>query len=193
MGPRSPLYALAALMISRSDNTATDALIGLLGRDAIEPFASRNKPYLTTRDAFVLKVPANADLLARFQRGDETGRRAVLKEAQGKPLPNAETYPKEPAALDVEWFFSARELCDLMKGVQDMPLMSINPGLAERGDWDAIAFKGGSEPGVLNMTTWVEKGGHAHCVSATWNAPQNLEDLRFASTYRRVLAWLKAR
>ena len=32
------LYALAALMISKSDNTATDALIGLLGRDAIEPF-----------------------------------------------------------------------------------------------------------------------------------------------------------
>jgi beta-lactamase class A len=186
------LYTLAALMISRSDNTATDALIGLLGRDAIEPFASRNRPYLTTREAFVLKTPANADLLVRFQHGDEAGRRTVLKEAQAKPLPSAETYPKDPTALDVEWFFSARELCDLMKGVHDLPIMSINPGLADRGDWSAVAYKGGSEPGVLNMTTWVEKGGHAHCVSATWNAPQKLEDLQFSTAYRRILTWLKS-
>src|SRR5215472_9459217 len=49
------LYTLAALMISQSDNTATDALIGLLGREKVEAFASRNKPYLTTREMFVLK------------------------------------------------------------------------------------------------------------------------------------------
>ena len=138
-------------------------------------------------------MPANAELLARFQRGDEAGRRGVLKEAQGKPLPSVEAYPKEPTALDIEWFFTARELCELMKGVHDLPLMSINPGLAERGEWSTVAFKGGSEPGVLNMTTWVEKGGHAHCVAATWNAPQKLEDLRFASAYRRILTWLKGR
>jgi beta-lactamase class A len=187
------LYALAALMISRSDNTATDAIIGLLGRDAIEPFASRNKPYLTTREAFVLKTPANADLLARFEHGDEPTRRATLKETQGRSLPDAEAYPKDPTALDVEWFFTPRELCDLMKGVHDLPLMSISPGVADRKDWDAVAFKGGSEPGVLNMTTWVERGGHAACVSATWNAPQKLEDVRFTSAYRRVLTWLKSR
>jgi hypothetical protein len=48
-------------------------------------------------------------------------------------------------------------------------------------------------PQVLNMTTWVEKGGHASCVSATWNAPQKLEELRFVTAYRRILTWLKGR
>jgi beta-lactamase class A len=185
------LYTLAAMMISRSDNTATDMLIGVLGRNTIEPFASRNKPYLTTRDMFVLKAPANADLLARYRAGDEAARRALLKEIHDKPLPNGETYPKEPTALDVEWFFTTRELCGLMKGVHDLPLMSINPGVAKRKDWTSVAYKGGSEPGVINMTTWAEKGGHAHCVSATWNAPQKLDELSFTTAYKRILSFLK--
>jgi beta-lactamase class A len=184
------IYSLAALMISRSDNTATDALIDLVGREAIEPLAPRNKPYLMTREMFLLKAPGNGELLARFQHGDETARRAVLKELRDKPLPKAETYPTEPTALDVEWFFTVRELCGLMKGVHDLPLMSINPGLAKRDAWKSIAYKGGSEPGVINMTTWVEKGGHAHCVAATWNAPQKLDEVAFASAYTRILTWL---
>ena len=38
-------------------------------------------------------------------------------------------------AQDVEWFYSARELCTLMDGVDHLPLMSINPGVAARRDW----------------------------------------------------------
>jgi beta-lactamase class A len=183
--------SLATLMIAQSDNTATDTLIHLLGRNAIEPFASRNRPYPTTRELFVLKAPANAELLGRWRRGDEAGRRALLDAIRSLPLPDRAAYPREPTALDVEWFFSARELCDLMKAVHDLPFMSINPGPAERADWDAVAFKGGSEPGVINMTTWLEKNGHAHCVSATWNAPERLDEPRFAVAYRRILTWLK--
>jgi hypothetical protein len=79
----------------------------------------------------------------------------------------------------------------MMKSVHDLPFMSINPGVARRKDWSRVAYKGGSEPGVLNMTTWAEKDGHAHCVSATWNATHKLDELRFSRAYGRILAWLR--
>lgn len=184
------LYALAALMISRSDNTATDALIKLLGRETVEPYAPGNKPFITTREMFTLKAPGNSDALTRFRRGDEGARRSLLSELRNKPLPKVETYPKVPTALDVEWWFSARELCDLMKRVHDLSLMGINAGVAKRDAWSSIAYKGGSEPGVLNMTTWVEKDGHAHCVAATWNAVQTLDERAFTRAYSRIFTWL---
>jgi hypothetical protein len=53
----------------------------------------------------------------------------------------------------VEWFFSTRELCALMAEVRGQPLMQVNPGVANPEDWETISFKGGSEPGVLNLTT----------------------------------------
>src|SRR5258708_7877143 len=99
---------------------------------------------------FTLKAVGNADALTRFQRGDEPARRAVLSELRSKPLPKVEAFPTEPTALDVEWWFSARELCDLVKKVHDLPLMGINPGVAKRDAWSSVAYKGGSEPGVLD-------------------------------------------
>src|SRR5690606_10036938 len=102
------LHTLAALMISFSDNTATDALLHLVGRDAVEALTVRNRPFLSTREAFVLKSPANEDLLARWRAADEAGRRALLAEAANRPLPTADVFDS-PRALDVEWFFTARE------------------------------------------------------------------------------------
>jgi beta-lactamase class A len=185
------VYSLAALMISLSDNTATDTLIRLVGRAAIEPLASRNRPYLTTHELFVLKSPGNDDLLRRFREADEVKRRELLPELDQSALPAPVAYPTAPTALDVEWFFTARELCQLMGLVHDLPLMGINVAGLARDDWDRVAYKGGSEPGVLNMTTWVEKGAHQHCVSATWNANQPLEPLEFNVAYSRLLSWLK--
>jgi beta-lactamase class A len=185
------LYTLAALMISISDNTATDTLLRLVGRGPVEALASRNKPFMMTREMFQMKASDGSEVLAAFRKGDEAGRRKVLEGLVGRPLPKAETYPDEPTALDVEWFFTARELCGLMKRVHDLPLMSINPGVAKKGDWDAVAYKGGSEPGVLSMTTWLEKGGRSHCVSATWNAPQKLAEAEFSVAYAKAITALK--
>jgi hypothetical protein len=78
-----------------------------------------------------------------------------------------------------------------MKKVSDLPLMSINAGVALPTEWDRVAYKGGSEPGVLNFTTEVEKGGKHHCVVATWNAKGRLDEMRFVTMYRQVLSSLK--
>ncbi len=193
--PRTPvtLATLAAMMISESDNTATDALIHVVGRAEVERAApARVRPFLTTREVFVLKTPANEALLTSFRAGDEAQRRALLPELAARPLPTLNAYPDTPTALDVEWFFSARELCALMARVEQLPLMSINPGVAERSSWDHIAFKGGSEPGVLNATTWLVRGSHRYCVAATWNATTLLTASRFMSLYSGVLSALAA-
>ena len=44
VGSPLTIHTLASLMISVSDNTATDALIALLGRDLIESYTTLNHP-----------------------------------------------------------------------------------------------------------------------------------------------------
>lgn len=182
------LQTLAALMISQSDNTATDALLHVVGREAVEAFTEQNRPFLATREAFILKNPQNQALLDRYRDAEAADRRVVLQETSEYELPSVDIFSGDPVALDVEWFFSTRELCQLMAQVQDLPLMSINPGSANPADWSHVAFKGGSEPGVLNLTTWLETAeGTTYCVSATWNDNEPLDELRFLTLYRGII------
>lgn len=195
VGSAVTLETLATLMISVSDNTSTDALIHVLGREAVEAVTPRNQPFLTTRDFFVLKNPENADALAAFRQGSDRDRRRLLTTLPDLPLPPASLFNGDPIALDVEWFLSARELCDLMATVKDLPLMGVNPGVARPEDWRHIAFKGGSEPGVLNLTTWLEaEDGQAYCVVATWNDPsQALDEMALIQTYQGLVTGLAER
>lgn len=186
------LQTLAALMISQSDNTATDSLIHLVGRETIEPLTSRNRPFLTTRNAFVLKSRPYTELLQRYRKANQTERQQLLPELDKAALPDVSELEVTPTALDVEWFFSTAELCELMQQVQELPLMSINPGVAIAKDWQRVAYKGGSEPGVLNLTTWLQaKNGRRYCVSATWNHDRPLDETRFMALYSGVLELLK--
>lgn len=187
------LHTLASLMISRSDNTATDVLLHLVGRENVEALVpERNHPYFSTRELFILKTPANADLLARFRAGSEAEQRAVVAETATRPLPKVEDYPTTVTALDVEWLFTTRELCALMATVQDLPLMAINPGVALRSDWAHVAYKGGSEPGVLNMTTWLQRAdGARFCVAVTWNNSEPVSTEALTLPLGTLLAALK--
>ena len=185
------LYALAALMVSRSDNTATDALIDLVGRAAAEAHAPRNRPYLTTRELFTLKAPGNEAILASYREGGEGAKRAILTGLRALPLPRAEAYPTAPTALDVEWFFSPKELCALMARVRDLPFMGINPGVADRAEWDRVAYKGGSEPGVLSMVTWLEKGPKRYCVASIWNGPKPADEIAFTFASQGLFHYLR--
>ncbi|MBD2515738.1 serine hydrolase [Nostoc sp. FACHB-973] len=187
------LQTLAAFMISISDNTATDILINLIGRESIELLSLRNRPFLTTREFFLLKSSQNENFLQRYRTSNEAERRAILKELSKKPLPDASEFGGgNPVALDIEWFFTAEELCGLIEQVADLPLLTINPGVAKAQDWQRIAFKGGSETGVFNMTTWLQgKNGKNYCVVATWNnSDAAVEESKFMALYSGVLAKL---
>jgi beta-lactamase class A len=186
------LHTLATLMISLSDNTATDVLISLLGREKIETFSQRNRPFLTTREFFVLKNPENQSILQQYREGNEEQKRQVLEAARSASLPNANIFAGNPIALDIEWFLTSRELCALMAEVGDLPLMSVNPGIANPADWQSVAFKGGSEPGVLNFTTQlVDKTGSRYCLALTWNDDRPLNEVRLLTIYSSAIAALQ--
>jgi beta-lactamase class A len=193
-GSALTVETLATLMISLSDNTATDALIAVVGRDAVEALSLRNRPFLTTREFFALKNPPNSDALAAFRNGDLAAQRQVLVDLESAPLPPASLFDGDPVALDVEWFFSTRELCALMAEARAQPLMQVNPGVANPEDWETISFKGGSEPGVLNLTTALTApDGRTYCVSATWNDPtQRLDETALSLLYSGLLQTLSA-
>lgn len=186
------VYSLAALMISQSDNTATDHLIQLVGKPALEKLSPRNTPFLMTREAFMLKNPKNVSLRDRYLTADAKQRQALLRESA--PLPSASDFESGVLSPEIEWFYTTTELCQLLANVADLPVTQINPGLARPQDWQTISFKGGSEPGVLNFTTQLQsKDGKTYCVSATWNNNQPLEEAQFTALYSGLIDSLKSK
>jgi beta-lactamase class A len=180
------IATLANLMISISDNTATDALLHILGRERVEEESARNAPFPTTAEMFKLKAGDDA-LLEAWIGGDEAARRQILADLADIPLPPADQL--SPAiSLGAEWFFDSFELCALLERVADNPAFAINPGIANASDWALVAFKGGSEPGVLNLSTFlVAPDGTTHCVVATWNDEASLEDQALFAPYAGIL------
>jgi beta-lactamase class A len=188
------VQTLATMMISESDNTATDHLIHLVGRENIEAIAPQNKPLLMTREFFQFQAKANQSLLERYRKGNLQEKRSILTELAKQPLAKAREFEEtQPNALDLECFFTPAQLCQLMERVSDLPLMSINPGAASPQDWQKITFKGGSGPGVLNLTTGVQaKNGRHYCVVATWNREGPVDEVKFMSLYGGLLVYLKS-
>jgi hypothetical protein len=79
-----------------------------------------------------------------------------------------------------------------MQQVHDVPPKHVNPGFANPKDWQSVASKGSSEPGVLNLTTMVTaRGGTTYGVSATWTNAALLDQLRFESVYGSLLRTLR--
>jgi beta-lactamase class A len=184
----------AAEMISVSDNTAADALIRKLGQNALRPYADGNDPFITTREAFILKSKEAANLRARFLTANSaTVRASVLKRVDAERLPTAQAVLGDPT-LAIEWRYSVRKLCALMRRVADMPAMSINPGVADVPSFAHVAYKGGLDFGAVNLTTMLRtKRGTNVCFSATLNSPRaDVDEAAFQSAYAVVLQQLAA-
>jgi beta-lactamase class A len=205
------LHSLAALMVSKSDNSATDTLLGVLGRDKVERLLpelgirapERNRPFLGTREAFALKLGDPA-LLTKWKAADEGGRRALLAEldrVEASTLDPTRRGGRPADIAAVEWFASPADLVrtlDWLRRNGDrtaLDLLAINPGLgpAAAKDFDYFGFKGGSEPGVLNLSFLLRaRSGRWLAVAATWNdesAP--LDEPRFVALMTRLVTLLK--
>jgi hypothetical protein len=82
-----------------------------------------------------------------------------------------------------------------MAQVEDLPLMSVSkgPGYTQPDRWSHVAFKGGSEMGVLNLTTWLETpAGDSFCVTMTQNLPDGpVDEEQVVSLYRSLVASLE--
>ncbi|WP_051328852.1 serine hydrolase [Geminicoccus roseus] len=190
----SPLTvaSLANLLVSLSDNTATDAVLELVGRESVEAISPRNDPFLSTREMFVLKARSHADLRAEWQQGDRAARHALRARLAGMAPPQAAGQETRPT-LEAEWYFSAGELCALLESTADLPAFRIESGPAQEDAWHSVAYKGGSEAGVLNLSILVVgQDGARHCVVASWNDDQPLEAERLIASYRGLLRSLRA-
>ncbi len=122
-GTQVPVLDTAAAMMSLSDNTATDMLINLVGRPAVEAALTTtgmaspalDRPLLTTREIFVLKLSQWPSLAERYLSADEPARRALLTSTVDQaPLPAVAATGSWVAPRDInslEYFASATDLC----------------------------------------------------------------------------------
>lgn len=188
------LQSLANWMISVSDNSATDTLIHLLGREKIEArmratghsAPSQNIPFLTTVEAFALKGDNFADERAAFVAGEDKAQRALIDaNASRLVMPNVDgvSFSGGPRFIDsLEWFASpndiARAMIDLRSRQSNTALaaMAINNGVGGAGPaamWTYLGYKGGSELGVLSMSLLGQRksDGKWFVVTASWNNP----------------------
>jgi beta-lactamase class A len=180
-GSTLTLAQFAEAMISESDNTATDHLIELLGRTNVEATfttaghsePARNRPLLKTREFFWLKLGASLEEQTDYLSKDETARRMYLDtELAGVDVltlaPQARAWTSPKSLETIEWFASNEDLCRAMAllradlgTAEAMPLAGIlskNTVFAfDDASWDFAGFKGGSEPGLLNVTWLLER------------------------------------
>jgi len=206
------LHSLAALMISRSDNSAADTLLAVLGRDKVEAALpaigvaapALDAPFLSTREAFVLKFGDPA-LVRRWKAADAAGRRALLDgelaAVEAGKLDRSRFTGRPVAIKEAEWFASPADLVrtlDWLRRSGDptaLELLAINPGLdsALARDFAYFGFKGGSEPGVLSMNFLLRnREGRWLAVSAVWNnAAAPLDEPKLAALMRRLLVLMK--
>ncbi len=202
------LQTLATMMISISDNTATDQLITLLGRDAVlqtvidsgHSMPGLNDPFLTTREMFLLKG-GSADRLSVFQNGDTALRSQILDGIEGEAVSGNQiqaAFASGPSALDVEWFGNGPDIANLMRFMRAtadplaFEIMGIDPSMpaATRARWAYAGYKGGSEPGVLNLT-WLltDEAGRDHALMLSWrNEDANLDATALELLALRILS-----
>jgi len=197
-----PLSQYADLMISISDNPATDHLIERVGRERVIAFMSRvhaepsmNQPFLTTGEFFKLKRGAPDEVLSNYSEAETPEQRAAVLASQkfrnsAISIPMALAWAQDgPIAIDsVEWFASPRDLASTMLELHRLeqldgmgPLehaLRINDGINLSDEiWPSVAYKGGSEPGVINLTFLAEhRSGEMYFVTLGWNNPEAMLD-----------------
>ncbi len=203
------LQTLATLMVSISDNTATDTLVRLEGAK-LDAFVTKIgapglAPVLTTRQMFALKTPVNSDLAAQWATRLAPSARRRLLEANAGRLDSTTVDPMmfsgRPASIDtLEWFASPAQTAGILDwlrtqgGETALSLLAVNPGIdpATRDRFDYLGFKGGSEPGVITLNFLVKrKDGRWLAVAAGWHRNDaSIEESRFVQLMTRALVLL---
>jgi beta-lactamase class A len=170
----------ARMMISISDNTATDLLMDAVGREAVEQALAdlghsdpaANVPVASTRELFHLGWGADAALRAQWAQADEAGRRAIL---DGLPPGPPEIDPNAMAQdaawpSGVDWFATGADVCAAHVGLAERArtehgepvrdILAANPGIpVDTEQWEHVAYKGGSSVGTMAGSWYAEPTG----------------------------------
>lgn len=188
------LHTLATLMISISDNSATDTLIRIIGQDRLAKIVhaaghhkpEEMRPFLMTRQSSALKMPIHANRRARFLAADPVERENLLADfdrALTLDSLDSRILTSKPNFIDqLGWFATPADIVRLLAylhrnaSAETRSLLAINPGIGEdaAGKWSYFGYKGGSEPGVLSYNFLLRsKTNKSYAVSVNWN---NKED-----------------
>lgn len=218
-GTQVSLRHLAEAMIRTSDNSATDVLLRVLGRERVEAMQATiglrngalNVPFLYTMELFKLKGVSGGALGRRYMRLDPDQRRRLLdNEAAASTGAEAGDVFADgrPVMIEqIEWFASPMDLVRAMRwfatqaqhpaGVEALRILALNPGpgVSLRERFAYVGYKGGSEPGVLNMTVLIrDTQSRWTVVTASWNDPaQAVDEALFAALITQALTLLAAR
>lgn len=168
-GTEVSVLRAAEMMISISDNTATDLLIDRVGRDRVEGTVREIGvadpdgliPFGTTQEFFTLLWGADEEVVDRWTGGNTDQRREVLAELDAQPfsvtLDDVDEVPGWPEG--VEWFASPRDIAAVHVALREraertpelLDVLGENPGIeVDAQRWPSVAFKGGSSPGVVS-------------------------------------------
>ena len=208
------LQTLATLMISISDNSATDTLIAAIGQDRLAGIVRASGharpsdmiPLLTTQAVTGLKMPANAALRERFLAADDAGQTAILAQAGDTltlPRLDLSVYTGGPNQIDtVEWFASPADIARLLAMIErdgdpaTRAILKVNAGIApvNAARWAYLGYKGGSEPGIMAMSFLARtQKGERYIVSALVNDPAaDIDQPGFVTLMSRLLDQLAA-
>ena len=195
-----PLRAFADHMISISDNTAADHLLFLTGRASVEAMLATsghhdptvNQPFLSTRELFNLKLMVSSAEQQAYLDASIDDKRKLLAQYDAAYDPRTYTGAPwlAPKAIDrLEWFATPGDLCGVMRTLRDagaqpatapvLDVLALNPGLPDAVKaFSYIGFKGGSEPGVMNLTWLLRRSTDSPWLFFTvaWNDPLHALD-----------------
>ncbi len=207
---------LAEVMISQSDNTATDHLLFTLGRENVEAMvatmghadSSLMIPMLSTRELFAIKTVLTPERQQAYISAGPDERRAMLDgeikaAADGMTIVDGASFVSPTLIDSVEWFASPADMCAAMAYLLEqstqpglLPLrevLQLNPGaLIDRSVWPIVGYKGGSEPGVLVLTWLLQRAdGRWFVVSAGVNdAGRTIDEQGFGAAATQAIAAL---
>ena len=208
------LHTLATLMISISDNSATDTLIRVIGQERLAEIVriaghhdpAEMYPMLMTRQASALKMPVHAERRDRFLAANPAEREKLLAEFD-KALTleslDLRLLTSKPNFIDqLEWFATPRDMIRLLAYIdrnasdETRSLLTVNPGIGQDAarKWSYFGYKGGSEPGVLSYNFLLRSNaGESYAVSLLWNnEAASLQDSALLALTTRLLNLLAA-
>lgn len=169
LGTVFPLQDVTTLMMANSDNTATDLLHELVGRDWIEQIVTEFEnthanlltPFLGISEQFLLLSDVTLSQAQSFVSGTETFQQQFLEteiEPLGSYVDDPHPYFHQSLVLDGTWRASPVDICKAFAHLLRLPqgsdaIMATDQALGAqaaqpevRGQWDRVWYKGGSLP-----------------------------------------------
>lgn len=165
------LKQLADLMISISDNTATDHIINYLGRDYVESFLPEmyERPLVKTGDMFKLRYLISDSDLNLYLAMSESEKRTYLDTTiYGRSISeininNIDWTHNLDKRKQIGWTFNATEMFTILNETKSISSTQINPGFANPNLWKTIAYKGGGDVGIYSLCEMMENSEGTWC------------------------------